>query len=223
MGVSTNKLGKKPTPRERSQPERRKKFGFLEKHKDYVIRAKRHHKRKDFLNMLKQKAALKNPDEFYFKMVNSKLTNGVHMIERVDKLTKEKLFKLSKRDTQYLLTLNHMEKCKVERLRAQLAFSHQRASHSQHIVFVSDDKEQESMEERLKKDRAAALAYKPDDTPVGMLYRKLQRREKRCNQLRAMFEKLMQKKHENSGEDFKYVTDPNTGKKIVKFKMERKK
>lgn len=34
-----------------------------------------------FLQKLKEKAAFKNPDEFYFKMINTKLVNGVHKPE----------------------------------------------------------------------------------------------------------------------------------------------
>lgn len=57
--------------RERSQPERRQKWGLLEKHKDYVIRAKNYHSKQDRLKKLREKALNRNPDEFYFKMIKS--------------------------------------------------------------------------------------------------------------------------------------------------------
>jgi U3 small nucleolar RNA-associated protein 11 len=74
--MSTAASYKKHLPRknhkERAQPQGRKKWGLLEKHKDYVIRAKDYHKKQDYLRKLKEKAAFRNPDEFYFNMNRSK-------------------------------------------------------------------------------------------------------------------------------------------------------
>lgn len=67
--------------RERAQPESRKKLGLLEKHKDYVVRAKAFHQKDEALRKLREKAAFRNPDEFYFKMVNTKTIDGVHKPE----------------------------------------------------------------------------------------------------------------------------------------------
>jgi hypothetical protein len=54
--------------RERAQLSGRQKFGFLEKHQDYVKRARDFHKKRDAIRKLKEKAAFRNPDEFYFAM-----------------------------------------------------------------------------------------------------------------------------------------------------------
>jgi len=62
---------KRTVHKERHQPANRAKFGLLEKKKDYLIRAKENHRRTDYLNNLKRKAFLKNPDEFYFKMTST--------------------------------------------------------------------------------------------------------------------------------------------------------
>lgn len=59
--------------RERAQLKRRESLGFLEKKQDYKRRATNFHQKQDKLDKLKLKASLKNPDEFYFKMINSKL------------------------------------------------------------------------------------------------------------------------------------------------------
>jgi hypothetical protein len=58
--------------RERSQPNYRSKMGMLEKHKDYVLRAKDYSSKKQRLQSLKRKAEERNPDEFYFKMSKTK-------------------------------------------------------------------------------------------------------------------------------------------------------
>jgi hypothetical protein len=63
---------KRRTHKERSQPAHRKSLGLLEKKKDYVKRAKDHHKKMDRLRALQEKASMRNPDEFYFKMKNSR-------------------------------------------------------------------------------------------------------------------------------------------------------
>lgn len=54
--------------KERSQLAHRTKLGFLEKHADYVKRARDYHSKQDRLTRLKQKAAERNKDEFYFSM-----------------------------------------------------------------------------------------------------------------------------------------------------------
>ncbi|KAI3392082.1 hypothetical protein diail_6188 [Diaporthe ilicicola] len=63
--------------RERGQIKGREKLGLLEKHKDYSLRAKDHKKKQTVLKSLKQKAAERNEDEFYFGMVSrGKFSSG---------------------------------------------------------------------------------------------------------------------------------------------------
>ncbi len=73
---------KRPEHKERSQPIKRKRFGMLEKHKDYVKRAKDFHSKQDRLQVMQRKAAGRNPDEFYFGMKNTKTKKGVHVVEK---------------------------------------------------------------------------------------------------------------------------------------------
>ncbi|KAI0149998.1 U3 small nucleolar RNA-associated protein 11 [Hypoxylon sp. NC0597] len=58
--------------RERAQPQERQRLGLLEKHKDYSLRAKDFNKKKAQLRALRQKAADRNEDEFYFGMMSRK-------------------------------------------------------------------------------------------------------------------------------------------------------
>ena len=54
--------------KERSQLSHRTRLGILEKHKDYVLRARDYHSKQDRLKRLAQKASERNKDEFYFGM-----------------------------------------------------------------------------------------------------------------------------------------------------------
>jgi len=92
--------------KERAQPIKRKRFGLLEKHKDYVKRAKDFHSKQDRLQVMRRKAAMRNPDEFYFGMKNSKTKKGVHVVnnERPDANMSAEMQKLvSTQDLTYVL------------------------------------------------------------------------------------------------------------------------
>ncbi|KAL8393561.1 hypothetical protein RB595_003343 [Gaeumannomyces hyphopodioides] len=73
---SFQKLGQRPTHKERAQPLERQKLGLLEKHKDYSLRAKDFNKKKAYLKTLRQKAADRNEDEFYHKMLSRRGPGG---------------------------------------------------------------------------------------------------------------------------------------------------
>lgn len=72
--ASLRKAAPSRTYQERHQPHARERFGLLEKHKDYVLRARDFHKKQDELQRLRVKAALRNPDEFYHHMTRSRTT-----------------------------------------------------------------------------------------------------------------------------------------------------
>ena len=90
------------THKERSQPAARSKWGLLEKKKDYVLRAQDYHKKEKALKILKDKAAARNPDEFYFQMIRSSTRKGVHVQERNLKYDHELLQLLKTQDSNYI-------------------------------------------------------------------------------------------------------------------------
>lgn len=82
--------------RERRQPEHRRKLGYLEKKQDYKKRALDHQIKVKQLKKLKNKALSRNPNEFHFHMINSRIVDGVHqeMLKKqdnTDAIKKEKL------------------------------------------------------------------------------------------------------------------------------------
>jgi U3 small nucleolar RNA-associated protein 11 len=58
--------------KERGQLARRARLGPLEKHKDYVLRARDYASKRARIQRLRQKAADRNKDEFYFSMTRER-------------------------------------------------------------------------------------------------------------------------------------------------------
>ena len=92
--------------KERGQLAHRSKLGILEKHKDYVLRAKDYHSKQDRIRRLKQKASEKNKDEFHFGMVNQRTNEGVHIQSRGNVAMPLDMVKLLKtQDENYVRTM----------------------------------------------------------------------------------------------------------------------
>jgi U3 small nucleolar RNA-associated protein 11 len=120
---------KRRTHKERSQPaKRRKRFGLLEKHKDYVQRAKNYRQKKGRIRVLKEKAETRNPDEFYFGMVKAKTNQGVYDAGtqgREESSKQAATMKLMRtQDASYVRMKASVEQNKIERLSGGLHFLH---------------------------------------------------------------------------------------------------
>jgi len=136
---------KRITHKERSQPEARSKLGLLEKHKDYVVRAKDYHKKQDYLKVLKKKAAERNPDEFYFKMNKSQVRGGVHTTTKDGSLDTATVKLLKTQDMGYIIHKKAIDDKKVERLKSTLHMIGD-TKVKNHTIFVDDAKEMESFD-----------------------------------------------------------------------------
>lgn len=81
--------------------------GYVEKKKDWIERARDYQLKEKKIKFLKQKAKDKNPDEFNFHMIRSKVRVSIcffcKMIEQ--KLTENRLFNMHIKETQLLVKL----------------------------------------------------------------------------------------------------------------------
>jgi U3 small nucleolar RNA-associated protein 11 len=151
---------KRITHKERSQPNDRKHLGLLEKKKDYVQRAQDYHRKQDRIQRLQQKASMRNPEEFYFRMHSSAMKDGKHTSSNVEdsrQYLSPQLVRIMKdQDLKWVRMQRQQDQKKVEKLQAclhqldgntttttyQQQKRQQQTSHpAKHIIFV-DTQEQ---------------------------------------------------------------------------------
>ncbi|XP_065867710.1 probable U3 small nucleolar RNA-associated protein 11 [Euphorbia lathyris] len=215
--------------KERSQPQSRKKYGFLEKHKDYVVRAKAFHQKEETLQRLKEKAAFRNPDEFYFKMIKTKTANGVHQLEsQANKYTQEELMLMKTQDIGYVLQKLQSEKKKIEKLSATLHSLGSQPS-NKHIYYADDREEAKELRSRSADTNVGSASEDvPDDInrKIAKSYRELEARKNRANQLEKVYMDMALKKElQKKGRKRKLREDEiecPTSRPVYKWKSERK-
>ncbi|KAF2196715.1 U3 small nucleolar RNA-associated protein 11 [Delitschia confertaspora ATCC 74209] len=138
--------------KERAQPLEREKWGLLEKRKDYKLRAKDHKEKKARLRILKQKAADRNPDEFSFAMMSSKVdSRGVKIADRGNKALSVDVVKLLKtQDVGYIRTMLQVVRKEKKQLEEEVVLDDEElralkdgeeGRSGKHTVFVRDKEE----------------------------------------------------------------------------------
>ncbi|XP_041020992.1 probable U3 small nucleolar RNA-associated protein 11 isoform X3 [Juglans microcarpa x Juglans regia] len=187
--------------KERSQPHSRRKFGLLEKHKDYVERAQVFHKKEQTLQKLREKAAFRNPDEFYFRMMKAKTADGVHKLENeTNKYNAEELMLMKTQDMGYILQKLQSQKKKLEKLTAVLHSLDSQPS-NRHVYYAEDSK-------------------------TAVSYRELEARRNRVSQLEKLYmDMALQKELQKKGRKRKLREDELAGptsKPVYKWRSERK-
>ncbi|KAF2839374.1 U3 small nucleolar RNA-associated protein 11 [Patellaria atrata CBS 101060] len=155
----------RPTHRERAQPLERSKWGILEKHKDYSLRAKNFAEKRRKLRTLRQKAAERNPDEFAFSMMSSKQgRDGTRIGDRGNKALSVDVVKLMKtQDVRYIRTMANVTRKERERLEGEggeeerpgiTLFKPGKGSGSgKYTVFVNDAIEQHAFDATSQLDK----------------------------------------------------------------------
>ncbi|KAI8384878.1 small-subunit processome [Radiomyces spectabilis] len=122
MSSSLRNAVQRRNHKERGQVAGRERFGMLEKKKDYLLRARDYHSKQNRLKALREKALFRNPDEFYFKMINSRTKGGVHIQERNEALPPEMVQLMKSQDKNYIKLQRDISNKKMARLQESLQF-----------------------------------------------------------------------------------------------------
>jgi len=141
--------------KERAQPTEREKWGLLEKRKDYKLRAADHKQKKQKLKLLSEKARDRNPDEFSFKMLSSKVDKqGKKVADRGNAVLSPDVVKLLKtQDAGYIRTMLQVVRKEREELEQKLVLEGGEiravrdggnTQQGKHRVFVDDEEEQKN-------------------------------------------------------------------------------
>ncbi|XP_022098224.1 probable U3 small nucleolar RNA-associated protein 11 [Acanthaster planci] len=189
------------TYKERSQPASRHNLGLLEKKKDYKLRAKDYHEKQNKLKKLRRKALFRNPDEFYFKMVSSRLEDGVHKrLKKEETVTAEQEKLMATQDKKYVNYKLAVETKKIEKLRSTLHLVEEVTEKPQnkHIFFVDTKEEVDSFDITSHLGKLQSATSPPlDETSEDILemekakkYRELSQRKKRQKELKIIGDKM---------------------------------
>lgn len=166
---------KRVTHKERSQPQSRTHLGILEKKKDYGLRARDYHQKQDRLQVLRRKAAMRNPDEFYFGMNRAGVKDGVHRkLEEVrqkemeDTIGADAVKMMKGQDLSYVRLQRQKDARKIEKMQASLQFldkSDEVGKKRRHTVFVDSKEKADNFDVAEHFDTVPELAARSFNRP----------------------------------------------------------
>jgi len=162
---SLRNVVKRRTYKERSQPKRREHLGLLEKHRDYAERARNYEGKQKRLKAMREKAAARNPEEFYFGMVHERTKGGVHKASTGQRpLPMRTARALKAQDHAYLQHKGGKEAKRADRLRGALHGLGERPPDS-HTIFVQDEAQAEAFDPAAHFGTAPELADRTFNRP----------------------------------------------------------
>ncbi|GMF16280.1 unnamed protein product [Phytophthora lilii] len=248
---SLRNVVKRREHKERGQLRERRKLGLLEKHKDYVKRARDYNQKQRRLQTLQRKAAMRNPDEFYHRMVGARTEDGVHVSthNHQQQLDSEALRVLKTQDLAYLHMKRAVDLRKAERLNRGLHFV-DAPKGNRHTVFVDDEQQVDKFDVAEHFDTAPELAdrafnriRKSDLTKLELpdlaanpkqkhkmqvekdaMYRELRDRLARANKIGRMSAKLdLERKLQAKGKKVKVKGAEDGMPAVYRWKQQRQK
>lgn len=150
-------------------------MGILEKKKDYKQRAVDFHRKEDRIKSMRQKASMRNPDEFYFGMHKSRVTDGQHKKtaearqEQFDAEIGMDTIRLMKdQDLSYIRMQKQKDEKKVDRLKSSLHFldkADENSKKRKHTVFVETREEAQEFDAAKHFDTLPELVNRPFNRP----------------------------------------------------------
>ena len=241
--ASLKNAEKRRSHKERAQPLKRRKLGLLEKHDDYVKRARNYSSKRQRIRALQRKAAERNPDEFNFAMINSKTRNGVHVVnDSRGKLSADMHMLIKTQDLTYATMAQTREKNKIEKLKSSLHCLGAPSQQRKHTIFVNDkgeaknfdaveyfDPESEYLDRVHDRPRRGSKNEKPAKLSKKLLrqkekkYKELEeriKRERKLNLLRIQLD--TQKNLLGKGQRKKIKEAQGDRPAVYRWKMKRK-
>lgn len=235
---------------ERHQPEHRQHLGLLQKKKDYKTRAQDVQHKREALLKLKKKALNRNPDQFVFHMVNSRVIDGKHHeLEKEDEHSEAQIRLMETQDFQYIANKRNIENRKIMRFQSHLHLLDE-ANHTEnkHLFFVDTKEEVKNFDvakklrthemllnnkvNRLTLDQLKNCNLNPTNKlnlitkEKEKAYSQLAKRISREKELNIVQRKLELKRHLNNKHENKPVVVKKASKDsaaILKWNYERKK
>lgn len=226
--------------RERAQPANRARLGLLEKKKDYILRARDFQSKKKRLHAMKVKAAYKNPDEFYFGMVKSrvdKASGKVRSEGEHEKMSGEVIRLMKSQDLKHIQEMIRVNEGKLEAFKAEHAItigsSGSAVKKGKHVKFIEDDEEladmildtQESENQSESDAESDSKSQDPKDpmNAKDQILQEYQARVDRITTLKLAERKLLQEKLAAAKGRKRKVAEDANGIAVYKFDQERKK
>lgn len=158
MPKSLKKLLPQKTHKERQQLSSRRHLGPLEKHKDYLVRARKTHQRQAQQKLLREQAKQKNPDEYSHEMTRAHRTkDGTTIVEKVpehkkglvtDRMKRAHVTKTASKNLNLLRYKHSILVSKIEKLKQSLHFID--LSNEKSIGEKNDDNFGDSGEKKQK-------------------------------------------------------------------------
>lgn len=230
--------------RERAQPANRTRLGLLEKKKDYVLRARDFQSKKKRLHAMKVKAAYKNPDEFYFGMVKSrvdKATGRVRQQAEHEKLPVDVIKLMKSQDLKHIQEMIRVNERKLDAFKAEHAILIGTQSEAQkkenkkgtHVKFIEDDEEladliiENSVGNDENEDTSESDPESSESTttasPQDQIIQEYHARIERIKTLKIAERKLLQEKLAAAKGRKRKTGEDSNGIAVYKFEQERKK
>ena len=208
-----------------------------------MLRARDFHKKEKALQILREKAEFRNPDEFYFRMQKSRTVDGVHAgISEPVAYSQEQILLMKTQDKKYVDMKTQMERKKVDKLHANLHYLGD-APVNKHIVFVDGEKEKrefdpvkyfdtssEFVDKSFHRPRTSQLAessqsiFRVHKKKKPKAYKELSQRNQRKRDLEeAALRMEIERAAMGKGRKRKiFKASENGGKPVYKWKKERK-
>lgn len=212
------KVPQSKTHKERSQPLNRVRFGLLEKHSDYQKRARDYHSKQERLKALRVRAAFKNPDEFYFGMINAKVSKrGRHQSDLhglKGSLPTDTVKLMKTQDLTYVMRQRVLNQKQIERLKQELSLPS--TDISTHLYFDDDDDDGEDEEENHGSKSNFDIKINQEKL------KELRAREERDKQLRIAEMELQGQRDRMGKGIYRKIGENEHGLALYKWKTERK-